>query len=52
MHHEEQFYVVDENDNIVGCATRNEYHKRGLVHRSVYVIVLKIREKFSSRSAR
>jgi len=40
MRHEEKFYVVDEDDNVIGCATRNECHKRGLIHRSVYVIVL------------
>lgn len=38
--HEEKFYVVDEDDNVIGCATRNECHKRRLIHRSVYVIVL------------
>lgn len=37
---DECFYVVDENDNVVGWASRSECHKRGLIHRSVYVIVL------------
>lgn len=40
MEGEEQFYVVDENDNVIGYATRSECHNRGLIHRSVYVIVL------------
>lgn len=39
-HCEEQFYVVDEDDNVVGCASRSECHRRGLIHRSVYVIVV------------
>lgn len=40
---EELFYVVDEDDNVIGYAPRSECHKRGLIHRSVYVIVLNSR---------
>ena len=37
----EFFYVVDENDNIIGKATREECHSNPeLIHRSVYVFVL------------
>ncbi|MDH5795520.1 MAG: NUDIX domain-containing protein [Candidatus Bathyarchaeota archaeon] len=37
----EYFYVVDEEDNVVGKATREECHsKNGLIHRSVYIFVL------------
>lgn len=39
-HREEQFYVVDEDDNVIGRASRGECHRRGFIHRSVYVIVL------------
>ncbi|MEM2169123.1 MAG: hypothetical protein QW186_04900 [Candidatus Bathyarchaeia archaeon] len=38
--HEERFYVVDWEDNVIGYASRGECHKRGLIHRSVYIIVL------------
>ncbi|MEM1515243.1 MAG: NUDIX domain-containing protein [Candidatus Bathyarchaeia archaeon] len=40
MKNEEQFYVVDEDDNVIGCATRSECHNKGLIRRSVYIIVL------------
>ncbi|MCW4020739.1 MAG: NUDIX domain-containing protein, partial [Candidatus Bathyarchaeota archaeon] len=34
-------YVVDEDDNVVGRATREECHSgSGLIHRSVYIFVL------------
>lgn len=36
----EYFYVVDENDKVLGKATREECHKRGLIHRSVYIFVI------------
>jgi len=37
----EYFYVVDEEDNVVGKATREECHSEsGLIHRSVYIFVL------------
>ncbi len=36
----EYFYVVDEEDNVIGKATREECHRNRLVHRSVYVFVL------------
>jgi isopentenyl-diphosphate delta-isomerase type 1 len=37
----EYFYVVDEDDNVIGEATREECHSEsGLIHRSVYIFVL------------
>jgi len=36
----EYFYVVDENDNVIGRASRSECHRKGLIHRSVYIIVI------------
>jgi isopentenyl-diphosphate delta-isomerase type 1 len=37
----EYFYVVDEDDNVIGKATREECHaSNGLIHRSAYVFVL------------
>ncbi|MEM2110886.1 MAG: NUDIX domain-containing protein [Candidatus Bathyarchaeia archaeon] len=37
----EHFYVVDEDDNVIGKASREECHvSNGLIHRSVYVFVL------------
>jgi len=38
---DEYFYVVDENDKVVGKATREKCHNgSGLIHRSVYIFVL------------
>jgi isopentenyl-diphosphate delta-isomerase type 1 len=37
----EYFYVVDEEDSVVGRATREECHSgNGLIHRSVYIFVM------------
>jgi len=37
----EYFYVVDEDDNVIGKASREECHKgNSLIHRSVYVFVI------------
>lgn len=37
----EYFYVVDENDNVIRKATREECHSGiGLIHRSVYIFLL------------
>ena len=36
----EYFYVVDEDDRVIGKATREECHEKGLIHRSVYVFIL------------
>jgi len=37
----EYFYVVDEDDIVIGKATREECHsKSGLIHRSVYIFVM------------
>ena len=36
---------VDEEDNLIGRATREECHKKGLIHRSVYVFVLDSEDK-------
>lgn len=37
---EERFYIVDEDDNVLGWAYRSECHRKRLIHRSVYVVVL------------
>jgi isopentenyl-diphosphate delta-isomerase type 1 len=31
--------VVDENDNVIGSATRGEIHERGMIHRAVHIFV-------------
>jgi isopentenyldiphosphate isomerase len=36
---EEIFDVVDEKDEVVGCAPRGEVHRRGLKHRAVHILV-------------
>ena len=36
----EYFYAVDENDNVLGKATREDCHKNNIIHRSVYIFVL------------
>jgi isopentenyldiphosphate isomerase len=36
---EEYFDVVNERDEVIGRATRNEVHARGLLHRAVHVLV-------------
>lgn len=36
---EEIFDVVDENDQVVGQASRKEVHEKGLTHRSVHILV-------------
>ncbi len=35
----EMFDVVDENDNVIGKATREECHTKGLLHRGVYIFI-------------
>ena len=35
----EQLDIVDDNDRVIGSATRGEIHQRGLRHRSVHVLV-------------
>lgn len=37
---EEYLYVVNENDEVLGRAARSSCHREGLIHRSVYVIVI------------
>lgn len=37
---DEIFDVIDENDQVVGTATRSEVHARNLMHRAVHVFVL------------
>jgi 16S rRNA (adenine1518-N6/adenine1519-N6)-dimethyltransferase len=37
---EEYLYVVDENNEVLGKASRSECHREGFIHRSVYVIVI------------
>jgi len=41
----EYFYAVDENDNVLGKATREECHKNSIIHRSVYIFVLNDKEE-------
>jgi len=36
----EYFDVVDENDNVIGKASRNECHKKGLMHRAVHITII------------
>ena len=36
---DEIFDVVDEDDQVIGQATRGEVHRRGLRHRAVHVLV-------------
>jgi len=36
----EYFYAVDENDKVLGKATREECHSKNIIHRSVYIFVL------------
>jgi isopentenyl-diphosphate delta-isomerase type 1 len=37
----EYFYVIDENDKVIGKATREECHSdRRLIHRSVYIFMV------------
>jgi len=37
---DEELDVVDERDEIVGSASREEIHRRGLLHRSVHVFLV------------
>lgn len=42
--HEIEFFdVVDENDNVLGRATRKETHEKSLLHRSVHMLVFNSR---------
>lgn len=36
---DELFDVVDEQDNVIGQATRSEVHAKGLMHRAVHILV-------------
>ncbi len=36
---EEIFDVVDQDDQVVGQASRKEVHQRGLLHRSVHILI-------------
>jgi isopentenyl-diphosphate delta-isomerase type 1 len=42
---EEMFDVVDDDDNVVGKATRSECHDNGLIHRSVMFFVFDSKER-------
>lgn len=42
-HTPEMFDVVDENDNVIGCAYRKEVHEKALLHRSVHILVFNSR---------
>jgi hypothetical protein len=37
--HEEKLNIVDENDKVIGEDTRNNIHKKGLLHREIHVWV-------------
>lgn len=43
MNTEEIFDVVDENDNVIGQASRQEVHARRLLHRAVHVFLFNSR---------
>lgn len=36
----EYFDVINEKDEIVGCAPRDTCHRKGLLHRSIHVLIL------------
>jgi len=36
---EEVYNIVDECDNVIGCAARSEIHRLGLKHRAVHILV-------------
>lgn len=36
----EYFDVVDESDKVIGRASRDECHKKGLLHRGVFILVI------------
>ena len=36
---EEIFDVVNEHDEVIGCRTRSEVHRLGLMHRAVHVLL-------------
>jgi isopentenyldiphosphate isomerase len=40
---EEIFDIVNERDEVIGCAPRKEVHARGLWHRAVHVLVFNAR---------
>ena len=40
---EEIFDVVNERDEVIGCAPRRQVHARGLMHRAVHVLVFNVR---------
>ena len=39
----EWFDVVDQNDNVIGRATREEAHAKGLLHRAVHIMAFNAR---------
>lgn len=44
MNTKEYFYVVDEDDNVIGAASREECHSNAkLIHRSVYIFLVNSR---------
>ena len=36
----EYFDVIDDNNKVIGKASRDECHKKGLLHRGIYIIVV------------
>ena len=47
----EYFDVINEKDEVVGKATREECHKKGLLHRAVHIILVSKKARFCCRSA-
>ena len=46
MNVENEIYnVVDENDRVIGTASRKQIHKRNLLHRSVHILVFNSRNE-------
>ena len=49
----EYFWVVDEEDNIIGKETREKCHNEKLIHRSVYIFLINSRnEMFLQKRAK
>lgn len=41
----EYFDIIDENDKIIGKASRDECHKKGLLHRAVHIMIINSKGK-------
>lgn len=42
----EYFDVIDKNNKVVGKATRDECHKKGLLHRAIHIMILNSKGEF------